>query len=51
MQPQQSNSAVVISAGNELIVAVVVLRLGEKVMVVLVAPNWHVASSHVPKLD
>lgn len=31
--------------------AVVVLRLREKIMVVFIAPHRHIASPHVPKLD
>ena len=51
MQPNKSNSPVVVCAGDELIVAVVVLRLSEKIMVVFIAPHRHIASPHVPKLD
>ena len=51
MKSKQSDSAVIVCAGDELIVAVVVLGLGEKVVVIFIAPYRHIASSHVPKLD
>lgn len=50
MKTEESYSAVIVSTGDELIVAVVVLGLSEKVMVIFIAPHWHVPSSHVPKL-
>ena len=51
VQPQQADCAVVVGAGDELVVAVVVLGLREEVVVVLIAAHRHVPSPYVPKLE
>jgi hypothetical protein len=51
MQPQQPNCAIIVRAGDELVVAGVVLGLGEDIVVVIVTPDRDVAPPNIPEFD